>query len=203
MKLAKVSVLVIGALCLAILGASIALGEPAKDVPGKKADSTGVGKATGKEKMVIEWPKSGNWATGEMFAGPPVTQFFYPKGQSAVEWTEMGSVEFDGSENTFDLTGRARLLFLGTQKGSPNATWTILTRGYKDEKNQGFPFVFFRMNCPDFISGEPAQVQYWLLMLGKTGMFTVQYSYKGKDIPADKGNAILQAMKDARIEAVK
>jgi hypothetical protein len=36
-------------------------------------------------------------------------------------------------------------------------------------------------------------------MHGKTGLFTVQYSYKGKEIPLDKGNAISQTLHDAHV----
>ena len=204
MKLAKVSAISICTFCLVLSGISVCLGGPLKEEPKKPTDSSGISQDKPiKEKIVVEWPKSGNWVAGDVITGPPRTEVFYPKGQSAADWSEMGTIEYDVQYKASDLGGRARLLFLGTQKGSPNAKWNILTRGFKDEEKKDYQFIFFRIDCPDFTSGEPAQVQFWLLMRGKTGLFTVQYSYKGKEIPEANGNAISQTLKDTHIEIEK
>lgn len=205
MNFAKVIGISIGTLCLLFSGVSICMGGPApKRDSTKTTESDSMHpKSSIKEQVIVNWPKSGNWVAGDMVPGPPRMEVYYPKGQSAVNWTEMGTIEYDPNWKKSDLGGMARVIFLGTQKGSPHAKWSILTKGYRDEQTKSYPFTFFRIECPDFASGEPAQVQLWLLLAGKTGLFTVQYSFKGSEIPDSKGNAIIETMKDAHIEVVK
>ena len=205
MNFAKVIGISIGTLLLLFSGVSICLGGPAPKADSiKTIDSTATHpKSPIKEKIFVNWPKSGNWVAGEVVPGPPRVDIFYPKGQSANNWTEMGTVEYDPNWKKTDLGGMARIIFLGTQKGSPHAKWNILAKGYKDEQTKSYPFTFFRIDCPDFASGESAQVQFWLLLVGKSGLFTVQYSFKGSEIPEKKGNDILETMQNAHIEVVK
>ncbi len=201
MSFAKMPLVLILTIFLAALSFTAVLGKGPDTQP---ADSAAKEQPfTGSEKAIVNWPKAGNWIAGDVIPGPPRIEVFYPKGQSATNWTEMGTVEFDSKNKHIDLFGLARTIFLGTQKGSPNAKWNVLTDGFKDEKNKAYPFIFFRIDCPDFLSGEPGQIQFWLLIQGKSGIFTVQYSYKGTVLPQGKGNEILQIMKDAQIEQEK
>ncbi len=157
------------------------------------------------ETQVIEWPEGSDWYLANTYAaGPSEYLLYYPKGQGEKNWDEMITMEIVHGKGKIqsNLVGLARMTFLGTRKGSPEATWDIIEKGWSDEAKE-YPHVIYEIDCPDFLSKEPAQVQLWKLTNGKTGLFNLQYSYKGKEMPADKKEEIVTMLKKSHIKAEK
>jgi hypothetical protein len=157
------------------------------------------------ETQVIVWPEGSEWQLANTYtSGVSEYSLYYPKGQGEQNWEEMVTLEvMHGKKNIkMNLPGLARMTFLGTQKGSPDATWDILNKGYDDEAKQ-YPHIIYEIDCPDFLSKDPAQVQLWKLTSGKTSLFNLQYSYRGKEMPADKKEEILTMLKNSHIKAEK
>ncbi len=157
------------------------------------------------ETQVIEWPEGSDWQLSNTYtAGASEYSLYYPKGQGDQNWEEMVTLEIvHGKGNVkMNLPGLARMTYLGTRKGSPNATWSILEKGYSDEAKE-YPHIIYEIDCPDFLSKEPAQVQLWKLTNGKTSLFNLQYSYRGKEMPAEKKEAIMTMLKKSYIKAEK
>jgi hypothetical protein len=151
------------------------------------------------EKLIFDWPKGEKWSAMNAHQGSSSSiQLFVPEGQSTTSWEEMASLEIVYGQKTTNLAGMARMTFLGTQKGSPNATWDIIEKGFSEQKH---PYILYQINCPDFVTKEPPQVQLWKLTLGKTALFNLQYSYKGKEMPSDRKEKILEMLKKAYIKA--
>jgi len=151
------------------------------------------------ETLVTEWPETGHWKSALLHNRPGGTvEFFYPEGQGSKDWREMFSREEQVKAQAFvNMMSRAREIFLGTQKGSPNATWKILNR-QKDENDNRI--IIFRIDCPDFTSGEEAQIQLWKIIEGKTKVFTVQYTFRGKEMPEEKRLEISKAIDKAYVK---
>ncbi len=152
------------------------------------------------ESMVIDWPKEDQWTPDYLYTGKTSRiQLYFPKGQSSSGWNEMFSVETDYGKNGY-VVGFAREVYLGTVKGSSNATWNIIEKG---NSKHGYPYCLFEVDCPDFLSGEKPQVQLWKMTLGKTGLLTVQYSYRGKEMPEKRKTQILDVLKNAYLQENK
>ncbi|MFH1700833.1 MAG: hypothetical protein ABIE07_09630 [Candidatus Zixiibacteriota bacterium] len=153
------------------------------------------------ENLVMNWPESGEWKSGLKKAyGQSVIEFFYPKGQTQGNWTEMGSIEINPVLKEVPIITTARSIFLGTEKASPKATWDILERG---KTENGYPFIIFEIICPEFRTKEEPQIQYWKIIDGNLNSHTVQYSFRGTTIPEEKKKEILDALKDAKLTAAK
>jgi hypothetical protein len=152
------------------------------------------------ESMVIDWPEGENWISDYVYtAKSSKMEIFYPAGQTGGDWNEMITVEAL-YENKKNIAGIARQIYLGTVRGSPNATWDILKKGANEQER---PFIIFEIICPDFLSGEPPQVQLWKLIIGETGLFTLQYSYRGKEFPAKRKDQMFEVFDKAFIEVEK
>lgn len=150
------------------------------------------------ENLIFDWPKGEKWNAGYNVSGEKGNmQLYFPEGQSSSGWDEMVTVETSIGKKQF-VVGLARTIYLGTQRGSPNATWDIIEKGLT---KRGRQFVIFEIDCPDFLSGEPPQVQLWTMIMGDTGIFTLQYSYHAKEMPEKRKTQILDMMKNAYIEA--
>ncbi len=145
------------------------------------------------ESVKMEWPDNVKWVLEDTYTGNrTIMELYYPKGESSSNWSQMGSIEIAIGKIEGNVGGRARLIFLGTEQGSPGATWDIIKMDYNKELD--FKWVVFEINCPEFLNGDGPQVQLWKIMSGKTGTFIVQYSYKGKEMPG--------LLKDQMIEAL-
>ncbi len=158
------------------------------------------------ETQVIVWPEGSDWQLANTYvSGASEYSLYYPKGQGEQNWEEMVTLEvMHGKKNVkMNLPGLARMTFLGTQKGSPEATWDILEKGYDNDEIKQYPHIIYEIDCPDFLSKEPAQVQLWKLTDGKTALFNLQYSYRGKEMPSDKKAEIMTMLKNAHIKAEK
>ena len=157
------------------------------------------------ETQIIEWPDGAGWHLANSYvAGSSDYSLYFPKDQGEENWREMVILEVvhgKGNVKT-NLPGLARMTYLGTRKGSPNATWEILEKGYSDEAKE-YPHIIYEIDCPDFLSKEPAQVQIWKLTDGKTALFNLQYSYRGKEMPPDKKEEIMTMLKKSHIKAEK
>lgn len=181
---------------------SIAAPAIAGDKPAA-GDSTVRQKPDIKETQIIEWPDGAGWHLANTYAsGASTYSLYYPKDQGDDNWQEMVTLEIvQGRGKTgMNLPGLARMTYLGTRKGSPNATWDIIEKGYSNEAKE-YPFIIYEIDCPDFLSKEPAQVQLWKLTDGKTALFNLQYSYRGKEMPPEKKEEIMNVLKTSYIKA--
>lgn len=152
------------------------------------------------ETLIVDWPEGDKWIPGYLHKGNATRmQLYFPEGQSSESWWEMASIETVYGK-TGGVVGLARQIYLGTVRGSSNATWDILKKGNTEN---GRPFTTIEIICPDFLSGEPAQVQIWKLIMGKTGLYTLQYSFKGKEMPAERKEQILESMHKAYLKVDK
>lgn len=166
-------------------------------------DSTVQQKPEITETQVIEWPDGAGWKLANTYtSGSSIYKLYYPKDQGEEDWKEMVTLEIVQRKGKagMNLPGLARMTYLGTRKGSPNATWNILDKGYSNEAKE-YPFIIYEIDCPDFLSKEPAQVQLWKLTDAKTALFNLQYSYRGKEMPADKKEEIMNVLKKSYIKA--
>ncbi|MCK5125231.1 MAG: hypothetical protein KAR42_03155 [candidate division Zixibacteria bacterium] len=153
------------------------------------------------EILKMEWPAKAKWASSGIHnSGNNTIEFFYPQGQSSSSWTEMGSIEIKPLTKTVNLTGLGRMIFLGTKESSPGTEWKIL---YKGKDDNDFSYIVFEIICPDFISGEKPQTQYWKMIHGFQFLFTVQYSYKDIDVPDEFQLPILEAINNASVKLVE
>lgn len=166
-------------------------------------DSTVQQKPKITETQVIEWPEGAGWKLANTYtSGSSIYELYYPKDQGYDNWQEMVTLEIvqGKGKGGINLPGLARMTYLGTRKGSPNATWDILQKGYSGEAKD-YPFILYEIDCPDFLSKEPAQVQLWKMTEGKTALFNLQYSYRGKEMPGDKKEEIMNTLKNSYIKA--
>ncbi len=168
----------------------------------KTEDKTTTGKVEAakpqvKETVVMEWPKDGKWTSGFKTGNDKgQTELFFPQGSSTGGWTEMGSIEAVPGKPIADLTGMARVILMGTQQGCPDARLEILE---KKTDLKEYPWIIFEIRCPKFLAEQPPEIQFWRIISGKSGLLTVQYSYRGEQIPEDKRIQILTAIKGARV----
>lgn len=154
------------------------------------------------ESLAVAWPPEDKWYSESVHYGESTEmELFYPKGQSSDGWQEMATIEIvHGQPRKANLPGTARMTYLGTRRGCPNATWDILKQG-ENERDQRF--IIYEIICPEFTSGEPPQIQYWKLIAGKTNLFNLQYSYRGTEIPAKRRVQILDVLDQAYIKVEK
>ena len=125
-------------------------------------------------------------------------KIYYPKGQSSYKWTEMVWHEYLRSTMlTINLPGTAREKYLDARKLCPDATWDIISKSGKEAK---YPSIIFQISCPKYLNPqEPADIQIWKLIAGKTGLFVAQWSYRGKEIPKDKKEMIVKQLELTKI----
>lgn len=148
------------------------------------------------ETVIVTWPEEDNFKLGFNYDDSVRwIRIFYPQGQSSYKWQEMGWVEFLKAESRqVNLPGTARERFLDARKMCPKATWDIIERSGKDAD---YPYIIFQIKCPEYSVGDPADIQVWKLMAGKTGMFVVEWSYRGEKIPDDRKEEILEILKNS------
>lgn len=152
------------------------------------------------ETLVVEWPAEGKWQLRDShMAGSSVMEIYFPGEEDKDNWEEMATIEIVYGKTKVNLPGMARMTFLGTRKGSPDATWEILEKGYMDDTKKS-AYIIYEIICPDFLTGEPPQVQLWKLIAGRTALFNVQYSYRGDKIPADKKEEMVNVLKNATLK---
>ena len=112
----------------------------------------------------------------------------------------MGTTEYKPLEKAANLSGMARTIYMGTKEASPHAEWKILYKGPGDDD---YSYIVFQITCPDFLSGEEPQLQYWKVIQGDQMLFTIQYTYKNEIMPEDKQFKILEAINNGHIELVE
>jgi len=150
------------------------------------------------ETWVVGFPEKDKWTSDYVHTGTSSRmELFFPEGQSTDNWTEMVTIETAYGKKG-SVAGEARLTYLGTVKGSPNATWDILTKGKM--AGSGRQFIIYEIICPDFLSGEQPQVQIWKMIGGRTGLFVLQYSYRGKELPEKRKKEILEFFEKADLK---
>lgn len=134
------------------------------------------------EKIDLEWPKDAGWASGWVHKGEHggYMELFFPEGQSRNGWKEMITIEKVAGKRKPNLPGAARIIFKGTVQSCPDATWKILEKGTEDPAHN---HILFEIRCPKFIADQPPEIQIWKLIVGRTGMFILQYSYRGEEMP--------------------
>lgn len=153
------------------------------------------------EVLKMTWPEADKWKLDNTHANNArIIEFYYPDGQNSNSWREMGTIEIEPLSQNANLSGIARTIFLGTQQASPHAEWKIL---YKGQDDKGYNYIVFQITCPDFLSGEQPQLQYWKMIHGDQNLFTIQYTYKNETMPDEKQLTILEAIDNAHIELVE
>jgi hypothetical protein len=137
-----------------------------------------------KESIVIDWPAGVKWVSDFVSSRDKGrTELFYPEGQSKTNWSEMVTTEEAYGKLPGDLMGVARTILMGTKQGCPDAAMEIIE---KKLTGPGDPTIIFVITCPKFTSGQPAEIQLWKMFAGKTGLYSVQYTYRGEKLPDDK-----------------
>lgn len=150
-----------------------------------------------KESIVIDWPAGVKWISDYISSRPQGrTEIFYPEGQSKTNWTEMVSTEEAYGKLPMDLTEVARIILMGTKQGCPDAVMEILE---KKPTGPGYPTITFTVTCANFTSKQPAEVQIWKMFAGKTGLYSVQYTYRGEKLPDDKRIQALSILQRSRL----
>ncbi len=154
-----------------------------------------------RQDVFVEWPADGNWKIGKTYeTDTRKMAFFYPEGQSAKDWTEMGSVDIEYfTEGGIGLGTLARTIFLGTQQTCPEATWEIHRR-FTHEPPYGQ--IIFEVRCPEFTDGH-AELQLWSITWEKSGQFIVQYSLKAEEWPEEKWQEMLEVMRNVEVRDPK
>ena len=167
--------------------------------PAPKTDTTSETVLQIKEKLSLEWPKEGKWASGYLNNNESGwMELFFPEGQSMSNWKEMATVEIVYKRVNANLAGMARSVFLGTRQGCPDAEWEIIKKNPKDAKH---PYIIFEIRCNKFVNElQPAEVQLWKLIGGKTGLYNLQYSYRGETIPEKKREEIMKTLTGAHLK---
>lgn len=151
-----------------------------------------------REFVIAEWPKEDKFQSGFVHTDSVRhVEIFYPKGQSTYNWKEMGWVEyFKTGTQAVNLVKTARSKYLDARHGCPDATWDIIE---KPSPKQKYQYIIFQITCPDYLADEPGDVQLWKIISGKTGVFVVQYSYRGEEMPKKKRKQILKVLGEAHI----
>lgn len=171
----------------------------AKDKPTDSTSTTLVNIANIEETVIIDFPEKGEWKSDYLLQGEndSYMELYFPKGQSSGNWLEMITIEKVGGKRRPNLAGSARIIFLGTRQGCPEAEWKILERGKEDPLH---PYIVFEIRCPKYPANKPPEIQIWKLIVGQTGMFTVQYTYKGEEIPERNREEIKKSFDSAYIK---
>jgi len=124
---------------------------------------------------------------------------YYPKGQTSYKWQEMIWHEYlNQKTQNINLAGTARKRYLEARKACPDATWDILKKSGKDDD---YPYIIFEIKCPKYVVNEPPDIQVWKLIGGKTGLFVVEWSYRGDEIPEDRKSEILDYLDETTLAA--
>lgn len=149
-----------------------------------------------KETITINWPTEVKWFSDYVSTREKGrTELFYPEGQSKTNWTEMVSTEATYSKVP-DLTEMARIILMGTKQGCPDAVMEILE---KSPAGAGSPTLIFELRCPTFLAKQPAEVQLWKLFAGQSGLYTLQYTWRGETLPAEKRTEALTLLKKSKL----
>lgn len=163
-------------------GAAIGENKPASQPPASQSQTPPA--PTVKESIVIDWPEGVKWVSDFVSSrGKGRTELFYPEGQSKTNWTEMVSTEATYGKIPGDLMEIARVILMGTKQGCPDAAMEIIE---KKPTGPGYPSITFVITCPKFTANQPPEIQLWKMFAGKTGLYTVQYTYRGEKLPDDK-----------------
>lgn len=150
-----------------------------------------------KESIVINWPADVKWISDYVSSRDKGrTELFYPEGQSKMNWTEMVSTEEAYGKLPMDLTEVARVILMGTQQGCPDAAMEIIE---KKPTGPGYPTITFVITCAKFTAKQPPEVQIWKMFAGKTGLYSVQYTYRGEKMPDDKRVQALTILQRSRL----
>jgi len=193
-KKATAQHLLILTLVLLLAGPGIFAAE--KTEKAKSGDTVDPSKIT--ETLMFDFPAKDKWKSDYVHTGSSTRmELFFPEGQSTDNWKEMITTEAAYGKTT-DVAGEARITYLGTVKGSPNATWDILKKGKME--GSGRKFIIYEIVCPDFLSGEQPQIQLWKMIGGHTGIFVLQYSYRGKELPEKRKDEILEFFEKADLK---
>jgi hypothetical protein len=189
--------LLIAIMALFVLYPVALAGDRPADTP-KKSDTAKTADMSGAvETWVVDLPEEDKWTSNYVHTTvKSKMDIYYPEGQTPGSWNEMLTVEALYSPKK-NIAGLARQIYLGTVQGSPDATWDILKKGMDE---QDHAFIVFIINCPDFLSGEPPQVQLWKLILTSSGLFTLQYSYRGEELPPARKDHILEIFDKAYVD---
>lgn len=171
--------LVIAFLFLSIMVSASAWAIPRPD-PGDTLPPIDISKII--ERVEVEWAEDGDWSSGWLHKGEDggYMEMFFPKGQSKDGWKEMITIEKVAGGRRPNLPGAARIIFRGTERSCPDATWEIL---HKDKSDPVHQAILFEIRCPKFVADQPPEIQIWKLIVGRTGMFIVQYTYRGEEMP--------------------
>lgn len=152
------------------------------------------------ENLVFNFPEDDNFKLGFKHEDSiRWVNIYYPKGQSTYKWQEMIWHEYlVQTAQRINLPGTARKKYLQARKSCPDATWNILSKSGKDSD---YPFIIFEIKCPKYVVDEPADIQLWKIIGGKTGLFVVEWSYRGDEIPDDRKEEILKYLDEATLVA--
>lgn len=185
-------------ICLALTPAVFATEKKAEP---KQSPDSSVIEGNFTETLMIDWPEKDGWASEFVHNSEGSTlEYFYPKGQSSTGWNEMASTELVFGKVISSLPGEARITLLGTQRGCPKATWEIFSKGTNDH-NQSH--VVYEIICPEFLNKEPAQVQLWAMLYGKKGLYAVQYTFRGSEMPEERKDQIIDMLKKVWLKVEK
>lgn len=152
---------------------------------------------TATETIVITWPTDVKWVSDYVSSrAKGRSELFYPEGQSRTNWTEMVSTEAAYGRIPGDLTEVARIILMGTKQGCPDAMMEIIE---KKPTGPGPATLTFELRCPKYLAEQPAEVQLWKMFTGKTGLYTLQYTYRGDKIPDDKRAQIITMLQGSKL----
>jgi hypothetical protein len=172
-----------------------------KEAPPDQTPETEAVEENVTETLMIDWPEEDGWASEFVHNSDDARiEYLYPKGQSSEGWHEMASTELVYDKVISSLPGEARITLLGTQRGCPEATWEIFSKGKNDH---GQAHVVYEIICPEFLNKEPAQVQLWAMLKGKAGLYAVQYTFRGLDMPEDRKEQIVDMLEKVWLKVEK
>lgn len=182
------------AILILMVGMAAAGQKPATQTTTEKKQTEQV--PTVKETLVINWPEGVKWFSDFVSTRDKGrSELFYPEGQSKTNWTEMISTEATYG-NVPDLMAMARTILMGTQQGCPDAAMEILE---KSPAAAGTPTLIFELRCPKFSTDQPAEIQLWKLYTGKSGLYALQYTYRGETVPADKRDQAMSILHKSKL----
>jgi len=172
-----------------------------KEAPPDQTPDTATVDENAIETLMVDWPEKDGWISEFVHNSETSRiEYLYPEGQSSQGWNEMASTELVYNKVISSLPGEARITLLGTQRGCPEATWEIYSKGHNDH-NQAH--VVYEIICPEFLNKEPAQVQLWAMLYGKEGLYAIQYTFRGLDMPEKRKEQIVDILMNAWLKIEK
>ncbi len=192
----NVRVILLSIMVLALL-VSISSATSKKD--DKPADTAAIPDI--KETVKVSWPEEDDFILSfHQDDSLHWVRLYYPRGQTNYKWQERGWVEYlQRRTGHVNLAGTAREKFLDARQLCPDATWDIISKSGREAK---YPYIIFEIKCPAYNAKEPPDIQVWKMISGKTGIFVVEWTYRGEEIPKDRKEQILEVLNDAEIEIV-